>query len=62
MIDARTAFLFDTNTSLRRNLNKLILNRNLGIKKAMVAKDKVKKKFTWDIRSRLLTNFLKKYY
>lgn len=62
MIDERTAFLFDTNTSLRRNLNKLILNKNLGIKKAIVAKDKVKKKFTWDIRSRLLTNFLKKYY
>ena len=62
ILDDKTAFLF---TSIQNNMIKLFKEAKskpeLAKKKASCARKKVENKYTWDIRSKSLLDFIENY-
>lgn len=58
-LDENTSFLFDLNSlSMNNELMLAKLNPELSKQKAKLAKKRVEKKYTWEVRSKLLINFI----
>ena len=63
MIDKKTAFIFNLlNGSLKNSILKVKSNPLLAEKKSKAAFNKVRKKYTWNVRSNLVLNFIDKNF
>ena len=64
MIDKSNAFIFDPNEadSLKKSILKVKSNRILAEKKSKFAFNKVRKNYTWNVRSNLLLEFIEKKF
>ena len=62
-ITKKNSFLYQNNSeSLKKSFFQAKSNPHISKLKALEAKKKVKKNYTWNTRSKLLINFLKKTY
>ena len=63
MIDKNNAFIFDPiKGSLEKSILEVKSNPILAQKKSKAAFNKVRKKYTWNVRSNLLLKFIEKKY
>ena len=62
MLDQKTAFLFDADgVNMVDVFLKTISNPEICKEKALFAKKKVQSRYTWDIRSELLIEFIRQW-